>query len=1408
MIRLPVSLAFLVCFFLVFVTISNGNEAKRAPTVFYVDPENFVMNKPTIEGLSEGSQVELNLAEGTYANELDIRGLDITIKGNGGIVQDFFFNATRGSAQLNNLTVQFSGGNPNLFRFYDCDLVSFNYTVAFMNDPQNQILSFNNVKRVRVVSSSFKNGVSLKMFGVNSTSISQSNFTNNPGKSIIFSGNYLESNRNLFDGNQGSSIEMKLGDLKDTNSVFQNNQASCISLNADSNSDLLSVDVMGAAFNNNSATLGAGIMALSGNVTSISLRRSTFNQHVSDLGTSIYVSTSSTPVIVSTILVEGSSFDHSTGSGAVYLESPSSSVNLSVKNCNFTNGIGPSSGIHLTGKIDCVISDSKFINNYCTASDTGALGIYSPITALVIRCTFKENYAPRVGAAMSLYWSNQFTLENNTIDSNWGTAAGIVYLFGATVVSKGNVYRNNSQQSLFVDSSSMNSYNDIFLDSPQSGQTQVLVSTSVYKTKSCRFEGGKASSGVRVKNDAGSQTSYYSESDLFINNAGDQASGIYVDSSDISVFVFNTTFISNANPVINLQGNTLNLDRVKFIRNRGVNGVILQTGGIINSTKCEFDSNDVAVHLMMFSSIQDVGSSFINSNGSHILAECYICEIYLSQSLLKGGRSDYGGAIRTNASAEISIDSCVFDSNTARFDGGAIYSNQNNARFTLTNSNFTNQRAGRDGGSIYALVTQEGESIMQGLRFTNSTAVGNGGGILLDNSKRGNQNLIQLQTSQFVGCSASQGGAIASIGSMKVENSSFSSNRGRGSNFFLLTPSSISITNSQLSDRRSVCLPTQNGTLTGENNDLKLIDITCCSTSQPFAALNEDGAAFCPAFVKQEVIKEKIDTITEAKKNDSAQVTTLFNEVVSSYFQNKTATNPLVYSTSNISFAAFDLRRNNSQNGNQKNVSFTVGEGSVSFPISLTQNLNEVPAYVVFYSFSQTPYGFNTSNSSSPIPQLNIYALSLVSDNTTTIKVENTQDPFEIYMNIPANSTQEQRDNLECIFWDEDENQWDNDGCIKGPESNATLLQCLCYHLTNFTGGASPKKTDPVVTPVNNDTKSFPLGLVVGLVVGLSLLVFIVVAIVIVVVLKKKKKEKKLSSMVLNVFHSDEKLEDKLEIKETISTKDYASVYRVLQSGTTTVAMKKLNNDAMRQNFIKEGNIMKSLHHPNIVQYLAMFESKDGSLGMTMEYVDGGNLHHCLKKDLPIDYKFKILKQVTAAMRYLVESGVVHGKISSNNVLLNSAKDTAKLCDFEFARRANEKGETKQSVPTRWSSPEVLKDNCFTYAGDVFSFGVLLWEVCSTGNVPYLEMNEEQVVRFVVGGGRLSKPECKEGEVLYPLMQQCWKEDPNARPKIEEVSESLFQINEQDVNVEGTSVSSVGDRGSIYSSRKSQHYDE
>ncbi|XP_044045595.1 KIT proto-oncogene, receptor tyrosine kinase b isoform X2 [Siniperca chuatsi] len=162
--------------------------------------------------------------------------------------------------------------------------------------------------------------------------------------------------------------------------------------------------------------------------------------------------------------------------------------------------------------------------------------------------------------------------------------------------------------------------------------------------------------------------------------------------------------------------------------------------------------------------------------------------------------------------------------------------------------------------------------------------------------------------------------------------------------------------------------------------------------------------------------------------------------------------------------------------------------------------------------------------------------------------------------------------------------------------------------------------------------------------------------------------------------------------------------------------------------------------------------------------------------------------QVAKGMEYITSKNCIHRDLAARNILLTHGR-VAKICDFGLARDITTdasyvlRGNAR--LPVKWMSPESIFDCVYTFESDVWSYGILLWEIFSLGNSPYPGMQVGSVFyRMIQEGHRMSRPEFAPVE-MYDMMLSCWNHDPLKRPsfrKLVERSELLLSENTKNLS--------------------------
>uniref|UniRef100_A0A803YQH7 Fibroblast growth factor receptor 4 n=1 Tax=Meleagris gallopavo TaxID=9103 RepID=A0A803YQH7_MELGA len=248
-----------------------------------------------------------------------------------------------------------------------------------------------------------------------------------------------------------------------------------------------------------------------------------------------------------------------------------------------------------------------------------------------------------------------------------------------------------------------------------------------------------------------------------------------------------------------------------------------------------------------------------------------------------------------------------------------------------------------------------------------------------------------------------------------------------------------------------------------------------------------------------------------------------------------------------------------------------------------------------------------------------------------------------------------------------------------------------------------------------------------------------------------------------------------------------------------TVAVKMLKDNATDKDLadlISEMEMMKLMDkHKNIINLLGVC-TQDGPLYVIVEFAAKGNLREYLRARRPPmpDYTFDITElheeqlcfkdlvscvyQVARGMEYLESRRCIHRDLAARNVLV-TAENVMKIADFGLARDVHDidyyKKTSNGRLPVKWMAPEALFDRVYTHQSDVWSFGILMWEIFTLGGSPYPGIPVEELFKLLKEGHRMDCPSNCTHE-LYMLMRECWHAVPSQRPTFKQLVEGLDKI--------------------------------
>ncbi|XP_065219363.1 fibroblast growth factor receptor 1-like [Planococcus citri] len=291
------------------------------------------------------------------------------------------------------------------------------------------------------------------------------------------------------------------------------------------------------------------------------------------------------------------------------------------------------------------------------------------------------------------------------------------------------------------------------------------------------------------------------------------------------------------------------------------------------------------------------------------------------------------------------------------------------------------------------------------------------------------------------------------------------------------------------------------------------------------------------------------------------------------------------------------------------------------------------------------------------------------------------------------------------------------------------------------------------------------------------------------------------SGMVTNAEYEmavDERWEyprQNLHIMHTLGEGEFGKVVQaeasnILEqvSGITIVAVKMLKDnhtDSDMIDLVSEMEVLKLLgNHPNILRLLGCC-SQGGPLLVITEFAHNGNLKNFLQKYRHQSTKpteitlLTYARQIAEGMTYMAAMKCIHRDLAARNILV-TADHMMKIGDFGLARNIRSaeyyRKTTQGRLPIKWMAPETLFDDKYSLKSDVWSYGVLLWEIVSFGQNPYPSIKTfAGVIQVLNQNCRLEKPQNTSTDV-YNLMLDCWEYEAKRRPNFSTIVERITEL--------------------------------
>ncbi|XP_011677206.2 putative neurotrophin receptor LTRK 1 [Strongylocentrotus purpuratus] len=261
-----------------------------------------------------------------------------------------------------------------------------------------------------------------------------------------------------------------------------------------------------------------------------------------------------------------------------------------------------------------------------------------------------------------------------------------------------------------------------------------------------------------------------------------------------------------------------------------------------------------------------------------------------------------------------------------------------------------------------------------------------------------------------------------------------------------------------------------------------------------------------------------------------------------------------------------------------------------------------------------------------------------------------------------------------------------------------------------------------------------------------------------------------------------------LKIEKELGAGQFGIVYKAFAFGLNgikeyvPVAVKSLRVNAtpgMEEDFLNEIKLMIDLgQHPNILQIIGCCTVHEPNYLIT-EYMKYGDLLHFLWKcredkyrrqdsifDLTQANQLQICRQISRGMEYIFKTRYYHGDLAARNVLVGEGLEV-KVSDFGLADDIYQSGYKRlapdKKRPVKWVSLETNTIGRCTIQSDVWSFGIVMYEIYTLGGVPYPGMDGREIISKLQEGYRMPKPDqCPED--VYDIMKACWHANPSERP--------------------------------------------
>ena len=252
-----------------------------------------------------------------------------------------------------------------------------------------------------------------------------------------------------------------------------------------------------------------------------------------------------------------------------------------------------------------------------------------------------------------------------------------------------------------------------------------------------------------------------------------------------------------------------------------------------------------------------------------------------------------------------------------------------------------------------------------------------------------------------------------------------------------------------------------------------------------------------------------------------------------------------------------------------------------------------------------------------------------------------------------------------------------------------------------------------------------------------------------------------------------------ITVKKLMSNR-FVEVWEGLWNETTPVAVRISRHGKISiHDFLQTANLMKKIEHQNIIQLYGVC-TKEEPMYIITELMKHISLLDYLRgegRSLNLPQLIDVASQVAAGMAYLEKRNIIHRNLAARSILVGEIL-ICKIANFEMAKVIDEniyEAHTEITFAIKWTAPEAALYNRFTIKSDVWSFGILLYEIITHGRLPYTDLSNNVVLKQLKQGYRMPQPlGCPK--LLHNIMLECWLEDPLTRPTFDTLQLQLKEF--------------------------------